>query len=127
VSNEELTGMPPGDPPPATSWGFSGHLLNLIRTREQAEATVRFFAVIRKTIVTSPAMGGSTTDPQPRVTSYDAQRWASSELDGDERVEVITRALRVIALDPVGRADTLLALDAHTAYLCGSFGVPEPA
>ena len=127
VSTEGPASMPPGDPPPETSWGFSGQVVTLVCTREQAEATIRFFAFIRKTIVASPRSGTLPAPAPPRITPEDSRRWAVGELGDVERAEVLMRALRQIALDLDRRSDTLLALDAHMAYLCGSFGLRETA
>jgi hypothetical protein len=127
MSAEGTASPPPGDPPPETSWGFSGQIVTLVSTREQAEATIRFCGFIRKTIVASPRRGPTTAPVPPRITVEDSRRWAGGELSGVAGAEVLKRALEQIALDPDGRADTLLALDAHIAYLCGSFGLPEPA
>jgi hypothetical protein len=127
MSTEGTASTPPGDPPPETSWGFSGQVVRYIRTREQAEATIRFFRFIRKTIVASPRRGMTPAPIPRRITPEDSRRWAGGELSGVAGAEVLKRALEQIALDPDGRADTLLALDAHIAYLCGSFGLSEPA
>jgi hypothetical protein len=126
MSAEGQASTPPGDPPPETSWGFSGLVVTFIRTREQAEATIRFFGFIRKTIVSSPRRGMTPAPIPAGITPEDSRRWAVGELSGVEGARVLVRALKQIALNPDGRADTLLALDAHIAYLCGSFDLREP-
>ena len=127
MSSEGPTSTPQGDPPPETSWGFSGRVVRFIRTREQAEATIRFFGFVRKVIVASPLAGIATLNGPVYVTAADSTRWAAGDFSGSEQADVILRALRAIALDPAGRADTLLSLDVHTAYLRGSFDLAEPA
>jgi hypothetical protein len=120
-------GTRPGDPPSETSWGFSGQVVRLVLTRDQAEATIRFFSCIRKSIAASPKLGEASRTVPPLVTPEDSQRWAMGELSAAEQADAIMRALKAIALDPAGRADTLLSLDAHIAYLCGRFALLEPA
>ncbi|HLZ26770.1 MAG TPA: hypothetical protein VKV73_05555 [Chloroflexota bacterium] len=115
----------PGDPAPETSWGFSGQVVRLVATRDQAAATIRFFGCIRKVIAASPRHRGTTTPGAAYVTPEDARRWAQGELGAAEQTDTIVRALKAIALDPAGRADTLLALDVHIAYLRGKFGALE--
>lgn len=123
-SSDGAPRMPQGDPPPETAWGFSGQVVRLVVTRDQAEATIRFFGCIRQVIAASPRFEPTAAPVRPFVTPDDSNRWASGEVSGDEKPDVIVRALRTIALDPAARADTLLSLDAHIAYLCGSFGLP---
>jgi hypothetical protein len=118
---------PRGELPPETAWGFSGHVVALVRTRDQAAATIRFFGYIRKFIVASPLRGQATATAPAPVSPEDSKRWSMGGFSGDEKTDVIVRALRVIAFDPAGRADTLLSLDVHIAYLCGSFGLAEQA
>jgi hypothetical protein len=125
MSTEGPTNASPGDPPPAASWGFSGQVVTSVRTRDQAEATIRFFGFIRDVIVESPRRGRTPAAALPSVTPEDSRRWAAGEFSGDAKANAIMRALKVIALDPDSRADTLLALDAHTAYLRGRFRLPE--
>lgn len=118
---------PPGDPPPETSWGFSGHVVTLVRTRDQAEATIRFLGFIRKTIVGAPRRGMVATPAPPGISPDEARRWAVGGLGDVERAALLMRALEQIALDPDGRADALLALDSHMACLRGSFNLGETA
>jgi hypothetical protein len=113
----------PGEPPAETAWGFSGRVVTFVETHEQAQATIRFLGFIRKVIIGSPQRGPASATAPPQVTPEDADRWARGEFSH----EVLLRALRAIAFEPAGRADTLLALDVHIAYLHGSFGQPEPA
>src|SRR5882672_10576241 len=93
----------PGDPPPETSWGFSAHVVRLVLTRDQAEATIRFFGCIRQVIVASPRLQKWSTPVGPFVTPEDSHRWVRGEFSADEQVDVIVRALKTIALDPAGR------------------------
>jgi hypothetical protein len=126
MSIEGPANASPGDPPPAPAWGFSGQVVTSVRTRDQAEATIRFFGFIRDVILDSPRRGTTTAAARPSITPEDSRQWAAGEFSGDAKANAIMRALRVIALDADGRADTLLALDAHTAYLRGRFRLPEP-
>jgi hypothetical protein len=127
MATEGTPRSPQGDPPSETAWGFSGLVVGFIRTREQAEATIRFFGFIRKTIVASPSRALTPIAVPLPITPEDSHRWAAGELGDVAGAEVLLRALRQIAYDPATRADTLLSLDAHTAYLCGSFGLLETA
>jgi hypothetical protein len=116
-----------GDPPAETSWGFTGQVVRLVQTREQADATIRFFGFIRDVIVDSPRHETTAASVPLRVTLADSEQWVAGEFQGDEQARVIMRALKVIARDPEARADTLLSLEAHMAYLRGSFDLTETA
>jgi hypothetical protein len=112
-----------GEPLAEEPWNFSGRVVALVQSREQAEATIRFFGFLRTVILASPQRGQAIDAAPPRISLDDSSRWARGEFSAD----VLLRALQAIAFEPAGRADTLLALDVHSAYLRGTFGQPEPA
>ena len=58
------------------------------------------------------------------VTPDDSNRWARGDFNDGEQAAVIVETLQAIAFEPAGRADTLLSLDVHGAYLRGSFDLP---
>ena len=116
--------LPGGEPLAETPWGFSSQVVALVETPEQAAATIRFFSFIRRVIVASPRRGATTAGLPAHVTPDDSNRWARNDFTDGEQAAVIVRALQAIAFEPAGRADTLLSLDVHGAYLRASFDLP---
>lgn len=98
---------------------------SLVRTREQAVTTIRLFAVMRDTIAEPVSWWRGAAQALPDVAPDQWRDLRERRFDEQGRAELLMRLLKRIALDPVKRADALLALDVHVAYLRAEFGVGE--
>jgi hypothetical protein len=65
------------------------------------------------------------TEELPDLTEADWRRVTARDFSVNDRYYVLMRGLKPIALDPAKRAEALLSLDVHIAYLCAQFGVGE--
>lgn len=100
--------------PPESTWGWS-EVVALVRTREEAEATIGLLTATRGLIACSVDVW------ETEVANLAANTW-----NRPFKHERVIRALKVIATHPAKRAEALLALDAHIACLRGEFpGITE--
>jgi hypothetical protein len=125
-SDRRLASMNPRpiEPPASSPWRWS-NVVSLIASRHEAAATVRFFTCLRETIAEPTSWWRTAAEYLPDVTPEEWRRIKARECSVETRSALLLRSLKPIALDPTKRADALLALDVHIAYLRAQFGLTE--